>query len=192
MWDHVGLLWVVDRTPSGAKVLVRRDGVLTGLPAPGLTGHEVVAAALSRDGSRLAAVRRTPRGTEVVVARVMRTTHGTPVRLTRAEAVSTGVALTRPVSLGWRDPVTLAVLTRPARRLGRVVLLPTDGATTLPTPQSRIDDFPGAVRTVVASPGGPMALLLWDAHLQVHALDAQGSWDLDVVESGLRAPTFVG
>ena len=192
MWDHAGLLWVVDRAASGAVVLVRRGGALTELAAPGLGGRRVVAAALSRDGSRLAAVRRTAGGADVVVARVLRTERGVPVRLTRAARVSSGVTLTRPVSLGWRDPATLAVLTRPARRLGRVVLLPADGATTLPAPRRRIDDFPGAVRTIVASPGGPVALLLWDARRRVHALDPEGSWDLDVIDQGLRAPTFVG
>ena len=192
MWDHAGLLWVVDRTASGAAVLVRRGGDLTEVAAPGLTGRQVVAAALSRDGSRLAALRRAPGGADVVVARVLRSDRGVPVRLTQATRVSGGLTLTRPVSLGWRDPVSLAVLTRPARRLGRVVLLPADGATTLPAPRRRIDDFPGAVRSVVASPGGPTALLLWDAQRRVHALEPEGSWDLDVFQQGLRAPTFVG
>ncbi len=192
MWDHADLLWVVDRTSAGAAVLVRRDGVLTELGASGVTGEDVVATALSRDGSRLAAVRRTSAGPEVVVARVHRTARGVPVRLSAALPVSTGVTLTRPVSLGWRDPTTLAVLTRPARRVGRVVLLPCDGATSLPTARSRIDDFPGRVRTLLASPGGPTALLLWDRQRRLHALDAEGSWDLDVFEQGLRAPTFVG
>ncbi len=192
MWDNAGLLWVVDRTPAGAVVTVRRGSELTALPAPGLDGAPVAAAALSRDGSRLAAVRRTPRGAEVVVARVLRTARGTPVRLTRARPVSSGVTLTRPVSLGWVDPVTVAVLTTPARRLGRVVLVPADGATTLPSPRRRIDDFTAAVRTLVASPGGPQALLLWDARGRLHGLDAAGSWNLDVIERGLRAPTFVG
>jgi hypothetical protein len=192
MWDHEGLLWVVDRTPAGAAVRVRRDGDLVELDAPGLAGRRLLAAALSRDGSRLAAVRRTAQGAEVVVSRVLRTTKGVPVRLTRAQLVSTGVTLTRPVSVGWRDPATIAVLTRPARRLGRVTLLPSDGATTLPEPRRRIDDFPGKVRTLVASPGGPTALLLWDGDGRVHALDTEGSWVLDVVDQGLRAPTFVG
>jgi Lipoprotein LpqB beta-propeller domain len=123
---------------------------------------------------------------------VLRTRRGRPVSLTPAQPVSTGVALTRPVSLGWRDPTTLAVLTRPAPRVGRVVLVPCDGATSLPAPRPRVDDFPGRARTLLASPGGPTALLLWDRQRRLHALDPQGSWDLDAVQPGLRAPTFVG
>lgn len=192
MWDHVGVLWVVDRSSDGAAVLVRRKGSLRELPAPGLAGADVTAVALSRDGSRLAAVRRAPGGPEVVVARVLRTARGTPVGLTRAQPVSTGVSLTRPVSLGWRDPTSVAVLTRPARGVGRVVLLPADGATSLPAPRTRVEDFPGEVRTILASPGGPTALLLWDREGGLHALDVQGSWELDAIEPGLRAPTFVG
>jgi hypothetical protein len=192
MWDHDGALWVIDRTPAGAAVQVRRGAALTGIPAPGLAGTDLEAAALSRDGSRLAAVRRTAGRPEVVVARVLRTARGRPVALTRPLPVSTGVTLARPVSLGWRDPTSLAVLTRPAPRVGRVVLLPSDGATTLPTPRTRIDDFPGRVRTLLASPGGPTALLLWDRQGGLDALDPQGSWDVDAIEPGLRAPTFVG
>ena len=192
MWDHAGTLWVVDRTSAGASVKVRRSGMLTALRAPGLTGTRLLATSLSRDGSRLAALRRTAAGAQVVVARVVRSARGTPVRLTRARPVSTGVTLTRPVSLGWRDPTTLAVLTRPASGVGRVVLLPVDGATSLPAPPRRVDDFPGAVRSLVASPGGPAALLLLDSEGHLHGLDPQGSWDLDVLEPGLRAPTFVG
>ena len=45
---------------------------------------------------------------------------------------------------------------------------------------------------VAAAIGGPVALLLWDAEGRLHALDPEGSWDLDVVEPGLRAPTYVG
>ena len=192
MWDHAGTLWVVDRTAEGAAVLVRRSGALTELPAPGLAGRRVVAASLSRDGSRLAAVRRTAGGPQVVVARVLRAVRGTPVRLTPARPVSTGVSLTRPGSLGWRDPTTVAVVTRPARRVARVVLLPADGATALHATSRLVDDFAGVVRTLVATPGDPSVLLLWDRRGRLHALDPQGSWDRDVLEPGLRAPTFVG
>lgn len=192
MWDLTGRLWVIDRTSSGATISVLRGGRLVSLLAPGLDGSRLAAAALSRDGTRLAAVRRTGSGAQLVVARVVRSTSGTPLALTRAQPVATAAPMTRPRSVGWRDPTTIAVLTRPSRTTSQVVLAGCDGSPASAPLQPSVGLFFGAARAVVSSPGGPMALLLAGPQGRLHALDPQGRWDLDVVEPGLRTPTFVG
>ena len=54
-YDMFGDLWLIDRTSSGAKVLVvRGDQRTDALRVPGVTGADVAAFSVARDGSRLA------------------------------------------------------------------------------------------------------------------------------------------
>ncbi len=195
MWDLRSRLWLVDRTAAGARVVVLKGTQQTVLDVPGLTGRAVAAAALSRDGTRLAAVLepRTAGGTQrLVVARVVRSADGTPVRLTRAVPVSTGAPWTRVRALGWRDPVTVAALSRADAHTSQVLLASVDGSSALPALTPAVDLlFQGGVG-LATSPGGPVALMVATPTGRLHALDEQGRWSYDVVEPGLRVPTFVG
>jgi len=196
MWDLTDRLWLVDRTDTGAVVSVSHDaaGQRTARPVtvPGVTGSEVVAAALSRDGTRLAVLRRMGDREQLVLSRVLRDGRGRPVRVTPARLLPTGEGIERAVSLGWRDPTTVAVLTTASPSASEVVLVRCDGSSGYVPPVSSIEAVPDRGRSVVASPGGPTALLISARGARLHAIDAQGRWDLDVVEPGLRAPTFVG
>lgn len=196
MWDLTDRLWLVDRTDVGAVVSVSHDAggrpVARPITVPGVTGSEVVAAALSRDGTRLAVLRRVGDREELVLSRVVRNAQGRPVRVTPAQRLPAGERIDRAVSLGWRDPTTVAVLTTASPVASDVVLVRCDGSSGYVPPVSSIEVVPDQGRSVVASPGGPTALLVSAQGARLHAVDAQGRWDLDVVEPGLRAPTFVG
>jgi hypothetical protein len=190
-WDGLGWLWLLDRTRSGARILVDTGGTLAGprpLAAPGLAGADVLAFRVSRDGSRLAALVDDPSGgAEVLVARVARDSSGRPRALQPALPLPTG-PLPGAVDLAWSSPVTLEVLTRPAAATSRVEIRAADGATleqpgVAPVPQAGValTALPDGRSTVVATPAGVLL-----------GLDSRGTWVASPADRGLTAPTYVG
>jgi hypothetical protein len=194
MWDHTGRLWLVDRTEGGSTVLFAHFGQATEVPAPGLAGEQVLAAALSRDGTRmtLALAGSGREGDRLVMARVVREASGEPVRLTRPTPLSTPLPLRRVQEIAWRDPTTVAVLTRPSRTTSEVVLASADGSSGPINLDSALDVLFEGGSSLAASPGVPLTLVVGGVDGGLHALDAQGRWDLDAVPTGLRLPAFVG
>jgi hypothetical protein len=194
MWDHTGRLWLVDRTPDGPSVVVDHFGRARRIPAHGLRGERVLAASLSRDGTRMAVVLAGAEGEtdRLVMMRVVRQASGEPLRLTGPQRMSTPQPLVRVQDVAWRDPTTVAVLTRPSRTTSEVVLASADGSSGPIDLDSALDVLfePGV--SLAASPGTPLALMVAARDGGVHALDVQGRWDLDIVSNGLRVPVFVG
>jgi hypothetical protein len=187
-------LWLVDRSGGDPAVYVEHFGRVRRIPARGLGGEHVLAAALSRDGTRLvAAVAGSSATTDrLVMMRVVRRATGGPVRLTAPRRMSTPQPLVRVQDVAWRDPTTVAVLTRPSGTTSEVVLASADGSSGPIDLDSALEVLfePGV--SLAASPGPPMALMVASRDGGVHGLDVQGRWDLDVVPNGLRVPVFVG
>ena len=194
MWDHTGRLWLVDRTDSGPVVVVDHFGRVRQLRVPALAGEHVLAAALSRDGTRLvAALDGSERsGDRLVMMRVVREASGQPVRLTQPREMSAPQPLLRVQDVGWRDPTTVAVLTRPSRTTSAVVLASADGSSGPISLDSALDVLFERGVSLAASPATPPALVVASRDGGVHALDVQGRWDLDAEPSGLRLPAYVG
>lgn len=193
MWDLTDRLWLVDRTAAGAEVLVARHGRVRRLPAPGLDGREVLAASLSRDGTRLVvAVSGDGSEARLMVLRVIRQGGGSPVRLTAAQPLPTPEPLPGVRAVGWRDPTTVAVLSRPTSSTSKVVLVACDGSSRLATFDPAVDELFHRATALAASPGGPMALVVATSNGRLQTLDVQGRWESQTVEAGLRAPAFVG
>jgi hypothetical protein len=192
MWDRTDRLWLVDRTSGGPMVVVVHRGRARRLPAPGLSDTEVEAATLSRDGTRLVVAVSGAGGDDRLLAlRVVR--HGdAPVRLTPAEPLPTAEPLRDVRELGWRDPTTVAVLTRPSGTTSQVVLVACDGSSGLTSFDAGVDVLFDNGHGLAASPGEPTALVVGTGGGRLHALDLQGRWEFDTVEAGLRAPAFVG
>ncbi|WP_148570974.1 LpqB family beta-propeller domain-containing protein [Nocardioides caldifontis] len=193
MWDRTERLWLVDRTATGARVVVVGENGVRRLPAPGLAGLDVAQAALSRDGTRLVALVRRPglRGLELVVSGVVRM-EGRPVRLTQAVALPAARPLVGATGLAWRDPTTVAVLTRPSDTSSEVVLVSVDGSTGRIPGEESVDVLFDEGLTLAGSPGGPLALVVGAPRGVLHTLDDDGRWDLGTGPVPLRAPTFVG
>ncbi|MDN4174995.1 LpqB family beta-propeller domain-containing protein [Nocardioides sp. SOB77] len=128
-WDVSGRLWLVDRTPQGARVsTVTGDEDPVALRVPGISGSDVRSFIVSRDGSRVVAVVRTSSGDQVRVSRVRYDQN----RLLSASASQRlrwdGGEDVRVRDLGWRSPTSVAVLHRLADELFEVRTLSVDGA----------------------------------------------------------------
>ncbi|QCX28199.1 GerMN domain-containing protein [Nocardioides jishulii] len=130
VFDFAGRVWLVDRTPSGARVWVKSgDGDPVEVEVPGVTGEDVTLFLVSRDSSRLVAVIRGPDRDRVVVSRVSHSPDGGRPRLTRARTVTRSAEAARRVTdIAWRSPVTLALLGSVTPDLAQVRLLPVDGS----------------------------------------------------------------
>jgi hypothetical protein len=126
------------------------------------------------------------------MARVVRRDAGQPVRLTRFVELATPQPLDGGDDLGWRDPTTIAVLTRPTDSTSEVALAATDGSSGAVGPVTPTDVLFDAGVALAASPGDPVALVVRTRSGGLHALDVQGRWDFGAGEEGLRAPAFVG
>ena len=194
MWDHTGRTWLVDRTPTGAQVVVVARRAVRTLRLPELDGERVLGASLSRDGTRLALTVSGAGGgpSRLLLARVVRREAGQPVRLTTPVELATAQPLDGGSDLGWRDPTTVAVLTRPTDSTSQVALAAIDGSSGSVGPVSSTDVLFDAGVAIAASPGDPVALVVRTRSGGLHALDLQGRWDFDAGEAGLRAPAFVG
>lgn len=194
MWDHTGRLLLLDRTARGPSLVVHHFGRSRRLPVPGLRGERVMATSLSRDGTRMAAVLDGAGGRDdrLVLMRLVRRASGAPVRLTVPQPVATPKPLRRVEDVGWRDPTTVAVLTRPSRTTSEVVPAAADGSSGSIALDSVLDVLfePGV--SMAASPASPPALVVAARDGRLHALDVQGRWDLDALTGRLRLPAFVG
>ncbi len=202
-WDVFDGLWLVDRTSDGARVLVAADGEEDGdapgepvpLEAPGLTGADVTAFVVSRDGSRLVAAVSGRSGDRLVVARVVRTPNGAVRGLTRAvdlPLAQGGVDEIR--DLAWRSPGSLAVLTGPTPASSQVLLALVDGSTRLEDTDTTAEILRRRAVRIVSSPaaGAPVYLTTDDGGFFV--LGSDGGWS-EVEPAGgvpVVAPTFAG
>jgi hypothetical protein len=129
-WDASGRLWVLDRGPDGARVLVSDDGVrVREVRVPGVSRADATRLIVSRDGTRLIALVRRPDGDRVVAARVV---ISSDTRGRVARVVDSTIIRTLPgrhaIDVAWTASAQIAVLT-PAGDLFEVETVSVDGAT---------------------------------------------------------------
>ena len=113
-WDVAARLWLVDRSSAGASVsYVDGDGVRHSVDVPGVTGRDVVRFLVSRDGTRLVAVRRDRVGDRLVVSRLRSDESGRVVAATPAVRISPDEsAPMRITDVAWSTPTTVWLLHR--------------------------------------------------------------------------------
>ncbi len=132
-WDFAGRLWLVDNGPDGARVSVidtaRNDVRVLTTDVPGITGKQVKAFMVSRDGTRLVAV---VRGGELDSLRLSRIRYDPLGRLRNVSASRNlawgAVDRQRIRDIGWRSPTTVGVLHQFTPRVAQFVAVPVDGS----------------------------------------------------------------
>lgn len=129
-WDFSDLVWLVDRTADGARVLVvRRNGQPREIRVPGVTGRTVQHFMVSRDGTRLVAVVRGRRSDHVVASRIVHDEAGQVVRATGAQPIGADVdGHGRVRDMGWASPTSVAILSAITDDLSQVRTVPVEGA----------------------------------------------------------------
>ena len=175
-YDLFGDLWLVDRTASGARVLVVSGGRVRELSVPRVTGADVAAFTVSPDGTRLAVAYAGSPAPSVRVTDILRTDEGIVSGAGTSRAVVVGDGDTaRTVDIGWRDPATLAVLRRPTPETSQVTQVAYDGS---PSASTSTDPsvFRGAAQSLVVTPDPDLPLRLITPDQRLYTLDANGNW----------------
>lgn len=153
-WDFLDRVWVVDRTPQGARVHVVTDGVDQQVPADGITGADVRRFLVSRDGTRFVAVVRSGGRDEVRVGRVQTDEVGAAIRVRDTRTLALDLDLTRPsriTDVAWSSPTTLALLTpQGADDRYEVRAVGVDGSPSLG--EAALTPVPGPVLELAGSP----------------------------------------
>jgi hypothetical protein len=172
-YDMFGDLWLLDRTRKGARVVVVSGNQVRRLNVPGVTGADVAAFSVAHDGSRLAVAYG---GAPVRVTDILRTDEGLVSGAGRSQLLSPGVADdARIVDIGWRDPATLAVLSRPTAETSQVGFIAADGSPVNPA-LAQPSIFRGAAQAMVVAPDTSLPLLLITPDQRLYTLSDNGNW----------------
>jgi hypothetical protein len=196
-WDVHGHVWLVDRTVTGARVLLATPEGLVEVDAPGLAGGNVSDFVVSRDGTRLVAVVERRSGDELFLARVLRGEGGRVRGLTRAAPLPLAQAGVDEIrDLAWSGTTSLAVLTGPSPESSQVLPALVDGSAVLAEATGTTEIFRQRAGRVVSSPVAGLATYLADGRGRLYELTGDGQWvevsSPSVVEAGLRAASYAG
>nr|WP_246298698.1 LpqB family beta-propeller domain-containing protein [Nocardioides panaciterrulae] len=189
-WDFADRLWLVDRTPGGARISYVWHDRLTALQVSGITGRQVRGFLVSRDGSRLVAVvHRGRAGDAIMVSRIKHDDQGRVLGAERAQRlVWEGSGRLRIRDLAWRTTTSIAVLNLVGDQLAQVRALPLDGSP--PAIGSLSTTLPGNIEGLVGSPA-PSEDLYARTRSSLRDLSSSGS-GLQNLESGTTALGYVG
>ncbi len=129
-WDASGRLWILDRGPLGARLLVSDRGIeVREVRVPGVTSTDARRILVSRDGTRLIALVNRPEGDQLVAARVVLDNSGRVARIVESTAIRT-LTGQHAIDIAWTSSAQIAVLS-PARpgELYEIETVAADGAT---------------------------------------------------------------
>lgn len=175
-FDMFGTMWVLDRAPGGARVLVQAGGdPVRQLEVPEVSGEEVTALSVAFDGSRLAVVYGDAPTPRARVVDVLRGDDGVVSGAGGSRLLEIGRDVAETVDIGWRDPATLAVLTRPSDQTSRVDFVSADGAPVI-GPAFEPGVFRGVAQALLVSPRIDAPLRLVADDQTVHTLGPDGTW----------------
>lgn len=171
-WDFTNKVWLLDRTGSGARVLIANDGRVRTLDVPGVSGAAVTSMLVSRDGSRLVTtVRVKGGGDRLQVSRIRRDDRGRVIGFTQPRRLTyaSGGGPLRILDVGWRTPTSVAVLYRQDAATSQVTEIALDGS-----PVEYVDaanwSVSGSARYLVTSPLPDFPSYVVDGRGEVAAL----------------------
>ncbi len=151
VWDFDDRLWLVDRTGGGVEVSYVMRGVRRTVEVPGVSGEQVGAFLVSRDGTRFVAVVRSGGVDRVRVGRILLREDPFVVRVlpTQQIEIDTVRPPRRIVDLAWTSTTTFAALSPVvSKERYEVRTLGVDGAPT----EADTTSVNGRVTALVGSP----------------------------------------
>ena len=175
-YDMFGDLWLIDRTSSGARVLVVRGEQVRRIRIPGVTGAAISAFSVARDGSRLAVAYAGSRAPSVRVTDILRTDEGIVSGAGQSRAFAAGGRdAIRLADVGWRDPGTLAVLSRTSAETSQVSYISADSSPVAPD-LTEPSVFRGAAQSMVIVPHLNLPLMVITPDQRLYTLSSNGNW----------------
>ena len=177
--DRHGGVWLLDRTSSGARILLSQGEAVREVKVPGVTGKQISQIAMSPDGVRLAALVAGTGQPRVTLARVVRNGGGKVNRVLAGDTLSVAEAavVSDPgpgIDIGWLDDGSLGVLTRPTRSSSRLTTMLVDGSSGESV--STLDDLNVVGTQLLSGPSPDLPLGVLDARGNLRMADSAGKW----------------
>ncbi|GAA4988477.1 LpqB family beta-propeller domain-containing protein [Actinopolymorpha pittospori] len=145
-WDRYSKVWLVDRNAGHARIVAVDSQQAVPVAAPGLSGNDVRALKVSREGARVAALVQRGGRTVLVVGRVERG-EGVAVRGLR----ELPLPMTSMTDLAWSDLDRVTVVGADGQAPPRATIVSVDGY--------EVDPLTGPDSSAVAAaPGQPLIL----------------------------------
>ncbi len=189
-WDVHNVLWLVDRTPTGARFYAATQDKVHRVRATGLDGAVVESFAVSRDGVRLAAIVKNENTAELVIALINRDSQE-PARVTLeapAEIHGTGFVLAEGSNVAWASPTSVVALTATDGSMPEPVEIAVDGSS-----QSETGGFlPARPVSVAAGPNDDAPIAFGTATGRVYVRSPDLLWLPFGGPPKLRSPFYPG
>ncbi|MBA2574800.1 MAG: GerMN domain-containing protein [Nocardioidaceae bacterium] len=189
-WDVHEVLWLVDRTPVGAKIYAVTEDKLRQVRAPGLDGAAIESFAVSRDGVRLAAVVAAKNSFRLVIALINRDSQDpAKVALKAPTHIQVpGFSLTKGSNVAWASPTSVVALTTTDGGMPEPVEIAIDGSS-----QSETGGFlPARPVSVAAGPNEDAPVAFGTADGQIYARSPDLLWLRVGGPRKLRSPFYPG
>ena len=188
-WDRTGRLWLVDRPQGRARIVVVSDGEPTRVHVGGLTGEDVRALRLSRDGVHLAAVVGHGRDARLVVGVVVRSADGTVRDVVQVRRVSNPMLRLHGIAdVGWTSPTSLAVLARVRGETPQPFVVALDGSSV--TQSSALPDIGVSAVAAAANADVPVVVGTRSGRLWIRRADLR--WTRLAGDSRISSPAYPG
>ncbi len=193
-WDVHDVLWLVDRAPGGARVIVvARVGsriVEKVVDAPGITGADVRAFAMSRDGMRAAIIIGTGASSRLFIASVHRSASTrTEVSLTNVRDVADAdFPLVGLSAVAWYTPTTVIVLARDEGSDPQPYQVAIDGSRVQPT----TGFLPVRPAYLAAGSDPDVPPVIGSSNGRLYSRTPDQQWPLLTTRQRLFAPVYVG
>jgi hypothetical protein len=191
-WDQHGVLWAVDRTGAegGARILAATGDETREVVAQGLTGKDVVAFAVSRDGVRAAAIVRYGDAARLVVSVIDRDAENpSDVSFGALRTVRPAqFTLSTMTSLAWVSPTRLAVLGTFGSGDAQPYAVAIDGSSILASSGL----LPATPTTLAAGPNDDAPIAVGDASGRIFVQTPDLRWVPFGGGAKLRAPAYPG
>ncbi|MGI8701832.1 MAG: LpqB family beta-propeller domain-containing protein [Nocardioidaceae bacterium] len=193
-WDVHDLLWLVDRPDGRARVHVVAgvgtrvvDNVVN---APGISGEDVRAFAMSRDGMRAAVIIGSGTDAKLVVASVRRSaTSRMDVSLTNVRDIADAdFPLMSLTSVAWYTPTTLMVVAQDEGSDPQPYQIAVDGSRVQPT----TGFLPIRPTYLAAGSDADVPPVIGSSDGRLYSRTPDQQWPLLPTRQRLFAPTYVG
>lgn len=189
-YDRFGGLWVVDGTSAGAVVHLLQDDRDRVLRVPGISGRQVSAMTVTRDGTRLVATLADGPTPTVLVSILVRDPAGRVVRAAPARTLQvSGADLGPALDVAQNGATSVAVLTRPPSGSDQIVLVELDGSPGPPALPGIPSLALGELAGIVASPDPTLALRVMNAEGVLLTYTETGRWSRAIL-TGVVAATY--
>lgn len=188
-WDHAGRVWLLDRTPQGARVYVVAGGRARPVQVPGVTGQDVADFLVSRDATRLVAVLNRPDGDAIVLSRLARKGPGSTATRARPIQNDSGEPL-QIRDIGWRSPTEIVMTRNIAQDLSQISTLSVDGSSSVQSGSLSSELVRDDIVRLVSDPSAGSTGFAVSADGTMHPLSPE--IEDRIPEDGLRLATYVG